>query len=84
MTTRAHAGSCLRAIANHARGLDSMEIKLTPREARDWHLLRHGYLRRDEKPINVMLPPGDPEASVYFDRDAWTFTWSDSDVDRAL
>lgn len=84
LAPREHWASCLRAIVGFARGLGSVELKVTPRQAKDYRLWSLGFFARDEKPINVLLPPGDPEASTYFDPNAWTFSWADSDVDKTI
>lgn len=74
----------LRAVASFGRGLDSMELKLTEHGYRRHRLLRHGWVGQASKPLNVLLPPGTPDPSVFHDPDRWHFTWAESDLDRSL
>jgi GNAT superfamily N-acetyltransferase len=76
--------ACIRAIMRFARGLESIEIKTTTEQSRRVGLWREGFIARDAKPLNVLLPPGDPDAGLYFDHSRWVFSWADSDVDHAL
>jgi len=31
-----------------------------------------------------VLPPGEPNAPVYYDPNRWYFTWAESDLDAAI
>jgi GNAT superfamily N-acetyltransferase len=74
----------LRAVGSFGRGLDSIEFKTTERNSRQYQLWRHGWVGRDTKPLNILLPPGEPNAQVYYDANRWYFTWAESDLDFAL
>jgi hypothetical protein len=74
----------LRAVGAFGRGLDCIELKITEPNARRYGLWKHRWVARDTKPLNVLLPPGQPHASVYYDPERWYFTWAESDVDHAV
>jgi predicted N-acetyltransferase YhbS len=80
----AHWPRVLRAVASFGRGLDRIEFKTTERNARRYQLWRHGWVGRDSKPLNILLPPGEPNATVYYDPNRWYFTWAESDLDAAI
>jgi hypothetical protein len=68
------------AIAASAHGCDKVDFKL----ARTGALWRSGFIARDTKPLNIMLPEGSPDESLYFDGAAWFFTWAESDQDHDM
>jgi hypothetical protein len=43
---------------------------------------RHGFLARETKPLNLLLPPGEPAAAVLYDPKRWYFTSAESDMDH--
>jgi hypothetical protein len=73
----------LAAIGAHARreGAQAVELKLTREDAGARRVLLDGYLTREGKPFNLLLPAGDPEAATYFDPRRWYFTWAEADQD---
>ena len=74
----------LRAVASFGRGLDTIELKLTDRSYARYRLWRHGWVGQDSKPLNVLLPPGAPDAAGFHDPARWYFTWAESDLDMSL
>lgn len=79
------AWSCaLTAIAASANDCDTVELRLTRVEADTRGIWRRGFVARNAKVLNVMLPEGSPHESVYFDGARWFYTWCESDVDHHL
>ncbi len=79
-----HRWTCaLAAIAAHAarEGAATTELKLTREDGRARRILLDGFVAREPKPFNLLLPPGDPDAQTYFDPARWTFTWAEADQD---
>ena len=75
-------GEALRAICAHARGCDTVELRLTPEQAAAHGLARHGFLERGGgMPLNVVLPEGEPKADVFWDPRRWYVTWLETDQD---
>ena len=76
-------GSTLRAIANYASGCTSVEVRLTVDMAKHYQMWRRGYLMRDKapRPVNVVLPPGEPNEKTYYDGSRWYVTWTETDRD---
>jgi hypothetical protein len=74
----------LSAIAAGASDCDTVELRLTRIDAVRRGLWRRGFVARDAKPLNIMLPEGSPHEAMYFDGARWFYTWSESDVDRHL
>lgn len=72
----------LGAAALAADHEDVVELKLTQQRGNRVRMWRHGYLPRGNKPLNLLLPPGDPNAAVLFDPERWHFTWADTDMDH--
>ena len=83
VTTRRQWGTALRAIANYASGCNSVEIRLTLDQAKSRQMWRRGYVLRDAapRPLNIVLPPGDPKASTFLDGPRWYVTWTETDRD---
>jgi hypothetical protein len=83
VTPRHRFGSALRAIANYASGCTSVELGLTLHMAKHYHLWRHGYVLRDNdpRPVNVVLPLGEPNKATFYDGARWYLTWTESDRD---
>jgi GNAT superfamily N-acetyltransferase len=65
------------AIVSYAPDCNSVEIKLM----KDDSLWRHGFVAREPKPLNLLLPPGEPLSEVLYDPGRWYFTWAESDMD---
>jgi len=60
--------SALTAIAASANDCDTVELKLTRADANTRDMWRRGFVARNAKVLNVMLPEGSPhEAVLYFD-----------------
>lgn len=76
--------SALTAIAACADDCDTVELKLAREDADARGLWKRGFVARDAKRLNVMLPEGSPHEAMYFDGSRWFWTWSESDVDRHL
>jgi GNAT superfamily N-acetyltransferase len=76
--------SALTAIAAGANDCDAVELKLARGDADARGLWKHGFVARDAKRLNVMIPEGSPHEAMYFDGSRWFWTWSESDVDRHL
>jgi GNAT superfamily N-acetyltransferase len=74
----------LAAIAASAGECDAVELKLARVDADTRGMWRHGFIAREAKPLNVMLPEGSPHEAVYFDGARWFYIWSESDVDHHL
>ncbi len=83
VTTPAEWGTSLRAIANYAGGCTSVEVRLTLDQAKSRGMWRRGYVLRDAapRPLNIVLPPGNPKASTYLDGPRWYVTWTETDRD---
>ncbi len=47
-------------------------------------LLVCGFLPRETKAYQVLVPDDDPDAPALFNRRRWYYTWGDSDLDRVL
>jgi predicted N-acetyltransferase YhbS len=76
-------GRALSAIVAAAGRCESVRIRLTQESALRSRLWRHGFLRREpHRPLNVVLPAGDPGGGPFDDASAWFVTWADTDVDR--
>lgn len=76
--------SALTAIAASASDCDTVELKLTRADADTRDIWRRGFVARNAKVLNVMLPEGSPHEAVYFNGARWFYTWSESDVDHHL
>jgi GNAT superfamily N-acetyltransferase len=74
----------LAAIAASANDCATVELKLARVDADTRGIWRRGFVARDAKPLNIMIPEGSPHAAVYFDGARWFYTWSESDVDHHL
>lgn len=74
----------LAAIVASASACDTVELKLARVDADMRGIWRRGFVARDAKPLNIMLPEGSPHEAVYFDGARWFYTWSESDLDRYL
>lgn len=73
----------LQALARHARdtGHDRVELKLTRESAQHYGLLWSGFMPREAKPLNLLLPERCPHEVLLRDARRWYFTWADSDMD---
>jgi hypothetical protein len=74
----------LRAIAAHverAYQADAITCKLVRQDGARRALLRHGFLARETKPLNLMLPEGSRNEDILYDPARWFFTWADADLD---
>lgn len=72
----------LRAIAKFARGHRGVELRLTKEQAATHRLLLHGFIERGGKrPLNIVLPPGNPKADIFWHGRSWFVTWADTDRD---
>jgi GNAT superfamily N-acetyltransferase len=76
--------SALTAIAACANECDSVELKLARGDADSRGLWKCGFVARDAKRLNVMIPEGSPHEAMYFDGSRWFWTLSESDIDRLL
>jgi GNAT superfamily N-acetyltransferase len=77
-----HFAQALRAIAAQA-DKKAVEIKFVREDAASRGLLRQGYLSRDTKPFNIMLPEGSTRERLLYDPARWYFTWAEADMDHA-
>jgi GNAT superfamily N-acetyltransferase len=64
----------LEAILACTDDCDIVELRLARREARGRRVWTRGFIARDSKPVNVMLPEGSARAAIYFDATRWFFT----------
>lgn len=78
-----HFGLALGAIAKAHEDCATLELKLTREDGEARHLLRHGFVARETKPLNLLLPEGEPRATTFYDPSLWFFTWAESDMDHA-
>lgn len=76
-------GLALGVIARSHERCATLELKLTREDGEARQLLRHGFLARDTKPLNLLLPEGEPRATTYYDPSLWSFSWAESDMDYA-
>jgi hypothetical protein len=76
--------SALAAVAASANESDTVELRLTRPDADARGIWKLGFVARDAKQLNIMVPEGLPYQAVYFDGDRWFYTWSESDIDRHL
>ena len=79
---RANWGRAFGPIATFAPGCALLEIKLLKEDGEARSMWRHGFFPRDSKPLNLLLPPGEPRAPVLYDPRRWFFTWAESDMDH--
>ncbi len=80
---RGDLGATFDAIEHAFPDVVGLELKLTDAHGRALGIHRHGFFARGEKPLNLLLPPGEPRAAVYYDPTRWYFSWADSDMDQA-
>jgi GNAT superfamily N-acetyltransferase len=76
--------SALVAIAASANDCDTVELRLSRADADTRGIWKLGFVARDAKPLNIMVPEGSPHAAEYFDGGRWFYTWSESDLDHHL
>ncbi len=74
----------LAAILASASACDTVELRLTRADADARGLWKRGFVARDAKQLNIMVPEGSPHEAVYFDGGRWFYTWCESDIDRHL
>lgn len=74
----------LATIAASASECDTVELRLTRADADTRGIWRLGFVARDAKQLNIMVPERSPHAAVYFDGDRWFYTWSESNIDCHL
>lgn len=76
--------NALAAIVASANGCDTVELRLARADADARGIWKLGFVARDAKQLNIMVPEGSPHEAVYFDGSRWFYTWSESDMDRPL
>jgi GNAT superfamily N-acetyltransferase len=76
--------NALGTIAASANGCDTVELRLTRADAGARGIWKRGFVARDAKPLNIMVPEGASYEAMYFDGDRWFYTWCESDIDRHL
>ena len=76
--------SAVAAIAASANECDTVELRLARADADTRGIWKLGFVARDAKPLNIMVPEGSPHGAVYFDGARWFYTWSESDIDHHL
>ena len=74
--------SALTVIAASANDCDTVELKLARADAETRDLWKRGFIARNAKVLNVMLPEDSPHEAVYFDGSRWFYTWSESEGDH--
>lgn len=84
LAQRQHWPAALNALAAHAAelGHERIELKLTRESARRYRILLHGFVGRESKPLNVLLPETCRRREFLSDPETWFFTWADSDMDE--
>src|SRR5262249_38499368 len=76
--------NALGTIAASAGGCDTCELRLTRAAADARRIWKRGFVARDAKQLNIMVPEGASYEAMYFDGDRWFYTWCESDIDRHL
>lgn len=76
--------SALAAIAASANECDTVELRLARADADARGIWKLGFVARDAKPLNIMVPEGSPHETVYLDGARWFYTWSESDIDHHM
>jgi GNAT superfamily N-acetyltransferase len=66
--------AALEAILACTDDCDLVELKLARREAEARHMWMQGFVARESKPVNVMLPEGSAHVTTYFNAARWFFT----------
>jgi GNAT superfamily N-acetyltransferase len=84
LATRRAWPKALAAIAASADECDTVELRLTRADADARGLWKLGFVGRDAKQLNIMIPEGSPHEAMYFDGDRWFYTWCESDIDCYL
>jgi GNAT superfamily N-acetyltransferase len=75
-------GASLRAIAQRAARLESLEIFLLREDAARLHLWRHGFVAREARPYLVVTPEGSTRSALLSDPTRWAYSAGDLDIDR--
>jgi hypothetical protein len=76
----------LQLVIEHAtaEGCSSLEINMTEECAVAHRLLRHGFIKRDERGFQVALASDDSQIGVLLDAGSWHFTEADQDMDTVF
>jgi hypothetical protein len=74
----------LAAIVASANDCATVELKLARVDADARGMWRRGFVARDARPLNIMVPEDSPHEAMYFDGAHWFYTWSESDADGHL
>jgi len=76
----------LQLIIEHAtaEGCSSLEMNMTGECAVAHRLLRHGFIKRDERGFQVALASDDSQIGVLLDAGSWHFTEADQDMDTVF
>lgn len=76
----------LQLIIEHAAagGCSSLEMNMTGECAVAHRLLRHGFIKRDERGFQVALAGDDSQRGVLLDAGSWNFTEADQDMDTVF
>jgi len=76
----------LQLIIEHAtaEGCSSLEMNMTGECAVAYRLLRHGFIKRDERGFQVALAGDDSQIGVLLNAGSWHFTEADQDMDTVF
>ncbi|MDX2089221.1 MAG: GNAT family N-acetyltransferase [Kofleriaceae bacterium] len=68
----------LTAIVRASHGCAAVNLRIPRSIAASHKLWRHGFLARDAKPLNIVLPQDAPTDAPFLDERAWYYSWADS------
>lgn len=71
-------GRALTAIVRSPHGCSTVDMRIPRRVAATHHLWRSGFLGRDAKFLNIVLPEDAPADAPFLDERAWYYSWADS------
>lgn len=74
----------LTAISASANDCDTVELRLARLDAEERGLWRRGFVARDAKPLNIMVPERSAHLATYLDGSRWFYTWAECDVDHHI
>jgi GNAT superfamily N-acetyltransferase len=73
----------IRHAARHHPDCDTVAIRLSATEGEDRNLWRYGVISRQKVVFNILLPAGEPRASLFYDPRRWYVTMTDTDTDHS-